>query len=125
MLNEVLLYTGSSLIVIWGVAHLIPTKAIVKGFGSISEDNKRIIAMESIAEGITLIFLGVLVLLVTIIGSYQNTVSRVVFWACAIMLIVMAMLTALTGARTSILPYKICPFVKTAAAILFILGVLV
>lgn len=125
MLNEVLLYTGSGLIVIWGVAHLIPTKAIVKGFGSISENNKRIIAMESIAEGITLIFLGVLVLLVTIIGSYQNTVSRVVFWTCAIMLIVMAMLTALTGARTSILPYKICLFVKTAAAILFILGVLV
>ena len=125
MLNEILLYIGSGLIIIWGVAHLIPTKAIVKGFGSISEDNKRIIAMESIAEGITLIFLGVLVLLVTIIGSYQNTVSRVVFWACAIMLIVMAMLTALTGARTSILPYKICPFVKTAVAILFILGVLV
>ncbi len=125
MLNEVLLYTGSGVIVIWGVAHLIPTRAIVNGFGSISEDNKRIIAMESIAEGITLIFLGVLVLLVTIIGSYQNTVSRVVFWACAIMLIVMAMPTALTGARTSILPYKICPFVKTAVAILFILGVLV
>ena len=123
MLHEVLLYTGSGLIVILGVAHLIPTKAIVKGFGVISEDNKRIIAMESIAEGITLIFLGVLVLLVTIIGNYQNTVSRAVFWACAIMLIVMAMLTALTGARTSILPYKICPFVKTAAAILFILGV--
>ncbi len=125
MLNEVLLYTGSSLIVIWGVAHLIPTKAIVKGFGSISEDNKRIIAMESMAEGITLIFLGVLVLLVTVIGGYQNAVSRVVFWTCAIMLVVMAMLTALTGARTSILPYKICPFVKMAVAILFILGVLV
>lgn len=125
MLNEILLYIGSGLIFIWGVAHLIPTKAIVNGFGSISEDNKRIITMESIAEGITLIFLGVLVLLVTIIGSYQNTVSRVVFWACAIMLIVMAMLTALTGARTSILPYKICPFVKMAVAILFILGVLV
>ena len=125
MANEILLYTGSGLIVIWGVAHLIPTKAIIKGFGSISEDNKRIIAMESIAEGITLIFLGVLVLLVTILGGYQNTVSTVVLWACAIMLIVMALLTALTGARTSILPYKICPFVKMAVAILFILGVLV
>jgi len=124
MLNEILLYTGSGLIIIWGVAHLIPTKAIVKGFGSISEDNKRIIAMESIAEGITLIFLGILILLVTIVGGYQNTVSRVVFWTCAIILVVMAMLTAFTGARTSILPYKICPFVKTAVAILFILGVL-
>jgi len=124
MANEILLYTGSSLIIIWGVAHLIPTKAIVKGFGSISEDDKRIIATESIAKGITLIFLGVVVLLVTILGGYQNTVSAVVLWACVIMLVVMAMLTALTGARTSILPYKICPFVKTAVAILFALGVL-
>jgi hypothetical protein len=34
----------------------------------------------------------------------------------------MAVLTASTGARTSILPIKICPAVKIAVAILFILG---
>ena len=122
MPNEILLYIGSGLIIIWGMAHLVPTKAIINGFGPISEDNKRIIAMESIAEGITLIFLGILVLLVTTIGDYQNDGPRVVYWACAIMLIVMAILTAFTGAKTSILPYKICPFVKTAVAILFIIG---
>jgi hypothetical protein len=124
LLNEIMLFVGSGLIIVWGVAHLIPTKAIVNGFGPISVDNKRIIAMESIAEGLTLIFLGVVVLLVTVIGGYQNTVSAVVYWSCSSMLIVMALLTMLTGARTSILPYKICPVVKTAAATLFILGIL-
>jgi hypothetical protein len=120
--NEALLYTGSAIIIIWGVAHLIPTKAIVRGFGPISEDNKKIITMESIAEGLTLCFLGVLVLMVTIVGGVEGQVSKAVFWASAIMLLIMAILTALTGARASLIPYKICPFVKTAVAVLFILG---
>jgi len=30
--------------------------------------------------------------------------------------------TALTGARTSVVPIKICPFVKTIVAILFIVA---
>jgi len=120
--NEALLYAGSAIIIIWGVAHLIPTKAIVRGFGPISEDNKKIITMESITEGLTLCFLGVLVLMVTIVGGVEDQVSKAVFWASAIMLLIMAILTALTGARTSLLPYKICPFVKTAVAVLFILG---
>jgi hypothetical protein len=38
-----LLYLGSKIITLWGIAHLIPTKAIVKGFGDISGDNKKII----------------------------------------------------------------------------------
>ena len=124
-MNEVLLYTGSAIIIIWGVAHLIPTKAIVRGFGAVSEDNKKIITMESIAEGLTLCFIGILVLMVTIVGGYEDKVSKAVFWASGIMLFIIAILTALTGARTSILPYKICPLVKTVVALLFILGILI
>jgi hypothetical protein len=122
VVNEMLLYIGSGVIILWGVAHLIPTKSIVSGFGDISEDNKKIIAMESIAEGITLVFLGVLVLLVTLMAGYQAEAANIVYLASAVMLLVMALLTALTGARTAILPYKICPVVKTVVAVLFILG---
>ena len=122
-MNEVLIYIGSGVIIIWGIAHLIPTKAIVNGFGTISEDNKKILAMESIAEGFTLIFLGVLAVLVTLVGGYDDTVSQAVLWATAVMLLIMAMLTQLTGARTSSIPYKICPFVKTIVAVLMILAI--
>ena len=122
MINDILLYIGSGVIIVWGIAHLIPTKAIVRGFGAISEDNKRILAMESIAEGLTLCFLGVLVLLVTSLAGSQSQTAFIVYLACAVMLLVMAILTSLTGARTSILPYKICPAVKTVVAVLFILG---
>jgi len=122
MLNDILLYVGSAIIIIWGIAHLIPTRSIVNGFGAISEDNRKIIAMESIAEGITLCFIGVLVLLVIILADPRSQTASIVYLANAGMLLVMAVLTAMTGARTSILPYKICPVVKTVVAILFLLG---
>lgn len=120
--NEMLIYPGSGLTILWGIAHLIPTKAIVNGFGNISADNKKIIAMESVAEGLTLIFLGVLPLLITLLENPVSEAVRIVCLSCAAMLLVMAVLTLLTGARTPIIWYKICPAVKTAAAILFILG---
>jgi len=122
MINDILLYIGSAVITLWGIAHIVPTKSVVNGFGSISQDNKRIITMEWIAEGLTLCFIGLLVLFVTVFVGPQNQVSNVVYWASAAMLVVMAILTSVTGARTSIIPIKICPAVKIAAAILFSLG---
>jgi hypothetical protein len=122
MTNEVLLYTGSAVSIVWGIAHLVPTKSVVKGFGDISADNRLIITMEWLAEGFTLIFIGLLVLLITALYDYSNAVSILVYTASAGMLVLMAALTALTGARTKIIPIKICPFVKVTAAVLFILG---
>ena len=121
-MNETLLYIGSIVIILWGIAHIIPTKAIVNGFGEISEDNRKVLTMEVIAEGLTLIFLGVLPLLVTLLVGIQDRTAGIVYLACAVMLLIMAILTLLTGARTSILPYKICPVVKIAVAVVFLLG---
>ena len=121
-MSNILLYAGSIVIILWGIAHIIPTKPIVNGFGSISEDNKRIITMEWVAEGLTLCFIGLLVLLVTALAGSQNQVASIVYLASAGMLIIMAGLTLFTGARTSVIPIKICPLVKTAVAILFALG---
>ncbi len=122
-MNELLLYIGSGVIILWGIAHLIPTKSIVSGFGNISEDNKKILTMEVVAEGISLCFIGVLVLLVTLLAGYEAEAASIVYWVSAVMLLVMALLTTLTGARTAQLPYKICPVVKTIVAVLFILAV--
>jgi hypothetical protein len=121
-MNEILIYIGSAIIILWGIAHLIPTQNIVKGFGEISSDNKKIITMETIAEGLTLLFLGVLPILVTVLTDPQSAAAAIVYLACAVMLLVMALLTLFTGARTPTIWYKICPAVKTAVAILFLLG---
>jgi hypothetical protein len=122
MIGDILLYIGSAVITLWGIAHIVPTKSVVSGFGPISQDNKRIITMEWIAEGLTLCFIGLLVLFVTIWGEARNQTSTIVYMASAAMLVIMAALTSVTGARTSIVPIKICPFVKVAVAILFFLG---
>lgn len=122
MITEALIYTGSAIIIMWGIAHIIPTKNIVKGFGAISEDNKKIIAMETIAEGLTLVFLGILPILVTALGDSQSLTAKIIYLADGAMLLAMAVLTLATGARTPTIWYKICPVIKTAAAILLIFG---
>ncbi|OGU55923.1 MAG: hypothetical protein A2V66_18440 [Ignavibacteria bacterium RBG_13_36_8] len=122
MEGTTLLYIGSIAIAIWGIAHLIPTSAIVKGFGELSPDNKKIITMEWIAEGLALIFIGALVLLITMFYDPSNSAVVFVIRASALMLVVMAILSFFTGFRTSIIPIKICPFVKITVAVLFYLG---
>jgi hypothetical protein len=117
-----LLYVGSILIFLWGVGHLFPTKNIVKDFGDISEDNRRIITMEWIAEGLTLCFLGLLPLFLTIFSYLGGTGFYIGIMCCAVMLVIMAILSFFTGAKTSILPMKMCPYIKLTGAILLILG---
>ena len=122
MASDVLVYLGATIITAWGIAHIAPTRSVVAGFGTISDDNRRIILMEWAAEGLALAFIGMLVLLVTAIHGADDGVSRSVYRISAGMLLLMAAWTALTGARTSILPMKICPVVKTAVAALFLVA---
>jgi hypothetical protein len=123
MLNNILIYISSIIIIIWGIAHIVPTKNVVSGYGEVSRDNKLIFIMEWIAEGTTLIFIGVLTLLINILNGHQNPVSLNVFRISAVMLIIMAVLTAFTGARTKVIFFKICPFIKTISAVLLLLAV--
>jgi hypothetical protein len=122
MLNEILLYTGSVVIILWGAAHIVVTKSVVSGFGEISADNRRIITMEWLDEGLTLCFIGLLVLFTALWGGGPSPVSCIVYTMSAAMLLVLAGVSLFTGARTSIIPIKICPIVKTAVALLFVLG---
>ena len=122
MLNNVLLYAGSLIIFVWGVAHIIPTPNVVAGYGPLSEDNRRMITMEWVAEGLSLCFIGVLVALVTLLGGAANPVSRLVYWACAVMALVMGGWTFAIGWKTTVLPIKMCPFVLAVVAVLFFLG---
>jgi len=122
MTLPIMLYAGSLISILWGVAHIIATKPIIKGFGKLSEDNRRIIQMEWVAEGLTLFFLGTLVLLTTITAGGTNVASLVVYRTAAAMALVMAGWTASTGARTSIVPIKICPWIMIIVAILFFAG---
>lgn len=116
---------GCGLICVWGIIHLIPTGSIVKGFGNISPDSRRIITMTWVADGLILIFAGLQVGILTLaFGGDSFTVLWVArLWA--VMLVVLAVWTGLTGARTKIVPMKVCPFVKLLVGVLFFVGTLV
>lgn len=122
MLGQILIYAGSGIIFLWGIGHIVPTRAIVKDFGEISINNKRIITMTWIAEGLTLCFIGILVALAVIVGGLEDKVTQLVIRASAVMLIVSSFLSSGAGARTSIFPMKLCPRVKAFVTLLFVLG---
>jgi len=120
-MGDVLLMLGAVLTTLWGAAHLLPTKAVVAGFGAISADNRRIITMEWIVEGVTLIFLGVLVGAVTLIDS-QAPVSDLVYVISAGALVVLALVSLFTGFKVSLLPFKLCPAIFGLSAALVLIG---
>jgi hypothetical protein len=121
MAGNLLLYLASLLLVVWGVAHLFPTKNVVTGFGDISLDNRRVITMEWINEGATLIFIGVLTAAVTLVDPAGPT-ARAVYWLAFIMLNALSIISLFTGFKVNFLPYRLCPVVFTGSAILIALG---
>lgn len=116
-----MLYLGAALTALWGIAHLFPTGSVVKGFGAISADNQRIITMEWIVEGISLIFIGLLLTSVTLIDP-MSAVSKAVFLLSSIGLFVLAAVSFFTGFKVNFLPFKLCPFIFTASALLILAG---
>ena len=121
MLNQVLLYAGAFLTCAWGISHLFPTRSVVKGFGEISQDNRNIITMEWIVEGVSLIFVGVLVAAVTFIDPASSG-SKAVFLFSSADLIVLAVVSLFTGFKVNFLPFKLCPIIFTASALLILVG---
>lgn len=123
MTNQLLYYVGAVITIIWGSAHLVPTKNVVKGFGDISADNKKIITMEWIAEGVSLIFIGTIILGVTYIDPL-SIISGFVYISSAVILIVLAIVSLFTGFKVNFLPFKLCPVLFTASALLIFFGYL-
>jgi hypothetical protein len=121
MLHKILLYAGAGLPFFWGVAHLFPTKSIVRGFGDISLDNKRIIAMEWIVEGAAMIFIGVVIAAITAIDP-MNAVSKIVYVISVVFLNALSVVSLLTGFKINFLPFKLCPIIFTGSSILILFG---
>ena len=124
MKNKILFIISGSLNILWGIAHLFPTKNIVRDFGNIPIDKKRIILMEWINEGLTLIFLGVLIIAVTFINSNNQKVKKTVYLLTFCMLIAMAVLSLFTGFKIDFIPFQLCPFIFSTSAILILIGIL-
>ena len=117
----ILVYVAAVLVTAWGVAHLIPTRSVVAEFGDLSADNRRIITMEWIIEGVALIAVGAFVVVVTAI-DHTSKEARAVYAVAIAALLALAVVSTFTGFRIRFLPFRLCPVIFTTAAVLIAIG---
>lgn len=121
MINSIILHVSAAMLVIWGIAHLFPTHSVVKNFGHVSMDNKHIIAMEWIAEGVFIIFIGSIIAVLTYF-DYKNDISIVIYLICFVALNILALVSLFTGFKIRFLPFRLCPFIFLTSAFLIIVA---
>lgn len=117
---DVFALTAAGIVFLWGVSHVIPTRQVVAGFGDISEDNSRIITMEWVAEGLSFMFVAVLIVAVTWSGETLEAAEDLVYRVSSGFLVAIGVWTAMTGARTGVIWFKACPVVMSVSAGLLI-----
>ena len=121
----ILAYLGAALVAAWGVAHAVPTRQVLASFEPITTDNRRIILQEWLAEAFTMWGIAAVVIAATAATGTAADIRAWVYRAAAALLIALATLTALTGARTPVIWFKICPVLLSAAAVLLLAASLV
>lgn len=121
---QVLAYLAAALVGVWGMAHAVPTKRVVADFAPITADNRRVLTQEWLAESLTMWGMATLVVAVTATAA-DSQVTAIVYRVVAGLLVALAVLTAVTGARTPIVWFKICPaLLATSAALLLVASIL-
>ena len=118
----ILAYLGAALVAAWGVAHAVPTRQVLASFEPITTDNRRIILQEWLAEAFTMWGIAAIVIAATAATGTAADIRAWVYRAAAALLIALATLTALTGARTPVIWFKICPVLLAAAALLLLIA---
>ena len=115
---DALAYAAAGLLLLWGTAHVIPTRQVVAGFGGISRDNRLVLMMEWVAEALAMWFVAALVAAVT--AGEGGAVIGLVYRICAGFLVGLGAWTAVTGARTPEIWFKACPAVMATGAALLV-----
>lgn len=118
-MSSVLLYIASAMVIAWGIAHLFATRGVVRGFGELTVDNRRIITMEWIVEGVAFISIGSFVAAATAVAPAS---AAVVYAVAVASLVALAIVSLFTGFRIAFLPFRLCPFVLGTAAALITWG---
>jgi hypothetical protein len=113
--SALLACVAAAVVAVWGVAHAVPTRQVVAGFGPITSDNRRVIRQEWLAEAVTMWGTAAIVIAATTAGGAADARAWV-YRAAAGLLVALGTLTALTGARTRVVWFKICPVVLAGGA---------
>jgi len=116
-----LLYAASAITGFWGVAHLFATRGVVAGFGELTPDNRRIITMEWIVEGVALLSTAAFVAAVTAVDP-RSAAACAVYGVAIATTIALAVVSLFTGFRIAFLPFRLCPVLFSLSAVLIAWG---
>ncbi len=120
--TEVLAYIAAAIVAVWGLAHAVPTGQVLAGFEPVTADNRRIVLQEWLAEAFAMWGLAAVVVVVTAAAGTSTDARVWVYRVAAGLLIALGTLTALTGARTPVVWFKICPVVLGVSAALLVVA---
>ena len=77
--------------------------------------------MEWIVEGLTMMFLGVLIIVVTKADT-ESKLTKYIYILIVGLLFSLAILSLFTGFRVEFLPFRLCPIIFSVSAIFIIIG---
>jgi hypothetical protein len=116
---SILAYIAAIAVGLWGIAHAAPTRQVLAGFAPITGDNRRVLLQEWLAEAITMWGISTQIIVITAVGSGAPATVWL-YRVTAGLLLALAVLTGLTGARTPVVWFKICPVLLTVSAALLL-----
>ena len=120
-MSAFLAYIVAGLVAAWGIAHAVPTRQVVAGFAPMTPNNRRVLVQEWLAEAFSMWGVAGVIAVVTIVAA-DTPAAAWVYRMCALLLAALAVLTQLTGAKTSVVWFKICPVLLGTSAILLLVA---
>ena len=112
----ILACVAGAVVAVWGVLHAVPTRRFLAGFAPITPDNRRIVVQEWLAEAFTMWGVAAVAFAATAAGGPDGDARVWVYRITAGLLIALGGLTALTGARTGVIWFKVCPVLLAGSA---------
>ena len=104
-----------------GIAYFIRSGAIIKDFRIIIKGLQKILSMAMVGQGLTLVFLGLLVLFLALSGQREH-IAKIVSNMCGAMLLALGIVTGATGGQSEYILFRIGQFAQVVAAILIFAG---
>jgi hypothetical protein len=104
-----------------GIAYILLTRSITREFKLVLLAHRRILTMAIVATGLVHCFIGMFILFLFLFGQH-DALARSIAWSCASMLLVLAVWTGSTGARSESGLLKTSHFIDIVAAALLLLA---
>jgi hypothetical protein len=121
-MSDLLAYLAAALVAMWGVAHVVPTARVLAGFEPITPDNRRVVLQEWLVEAFAMWGIAAFVVVAALAEGAGTEVADWIYRVAAVLLVAIAALTGLTGARTPVVWFKVCVVLLGCSAALLLIA---